>query len=127
MPAITLASEDVASLFAVPHSDWTAINKRVGVVWRDARPNPAIFDNALPDFPAFEAATEQWKNSTFPGLVDQSGDIATYSANAITSFTSLQTAIQGLDPSAPLPAPVQTQAQTTFDGLATSSSTVAGN
>jgi hypothetical protein len=122
--AITLASDDVASLFAVPADDWTAINKRVGLVWL-ARNIVSSIERYLPTFPALETASQTWKDATFPGLVQQAGAIATYSGQAITGFTSLQSAIQGLDPNAPLPANVKTQAQTTLDGLATSSSTVA--
>jgi hypothetical protein len=127
LAGVTLVSDDVASLFAVPEGGWTAINKRVGLIWRFGRGNVSLFTRYLPTFGALAAASEQWKGSTFPGLVKQSGDIAGYSASAITSFTVLQAAIAGLDPHAPLPAAVQAQAQTTLDELATSSDTVAKN
>jgi hypothetical protein len=126
LAGITIASDDVASLFSIPEDDWTAINKRVGLVWL-ARDIVTSIEQYLPNFPALETASQTWKDATFPALVQQAGAITTYSGQAISSFTTLQTATQALDPNAPLPPTVQSQAQTALDALAASSATIAAS
>lgn len=93
-----LVHDDVSKLFTVPASDWTAIDKRVGMCIRfqSMLSGPGM----MPSFPALLAQSMVWRSSTFPSLVSQSGALGAYAASAIADFTPLQQRIAALDPAA---------------------------
>lgn len=100
--AETLANEAVGSIFTVPEATWTTIDQRVGMAHLVEGIETQIAQ-ALPGFPALATACDAWRTTTFPGLVQQSGDLTRHCTTSIQTFTSLQLAISGLDPGAPLP------------------------
>ncbi len=92
---LQLANSSVTELFSIPESDWKAVNKRVGAVMALA----LIEDEIKPYLPAYGSLKEscsRWQMSTFPGLIKQSVELATYASKATGSFTELKTEVDKL-------------------------------
>jgi hypothetical protein len=121
--SIELTSPDLGSLFTIPEADWTAVSKRVGLT----RLTEDIADRiakSLPDFPSLVQVCKIWRETTFPGLIQQSHDVNAYAVQSIASFTALQQKIAGLDPNKPLPPAVKAEAEKSIGTLSTSSATL---
>lgn len=103
-----LVDPTMGSLFAIPQSDWTAINKMVGYVLRQEGEDP----NAAPDFWRLYNSANDWIGSTFPGLQWQGSRVADCAKFAGFQFGSINTKLKALKPGQPLPAALQAQAQT---------------
>lgn len=105
------------SLFTVPESDWTALSKRVGLT-RLASSIAPVIEKYIPDFPQLVTVCENWANTTFPGLVDVSGRINTFSQECVQRFGAVQQAIAGLGQNDPIPPATVTLIQNSFASLA---------
>jgi hypothetical protein len=120
-PGFQLVSLSMGSLFSVPESSWTQISKRVGlaILTKDIADAVAQY---LPDFPALVAASQVWKDETFPDMVAKSKALSDYCLEAVRGFEGVRKDIAGLDPNKPLPDPIRRQAQAVFDALDRSTS-----
>lgn len=88
-----LASRSVGNIFTIPAGDWTIINKRVGEVLA-AQKIQNVIAEYLPGYPALLTSSKLWQQSTFNGLIAESGDLANYAGTAITNFTSLNAKVK---------------------------------
>ncbi len=92
-----LANEDVAKLFTVPESEWTVINKRVGLAILVENIG-AEMQKTLPSYPSLLLSSKQWRAITFPGIVTHSAEVAAYAGRSIDDFSSLRDRIAALPP-----------------------------
>jgi hypothetical protein len=102
MAVVIPSAEQVGSLYTIPQSDWVAINGRVAVVIEAA----GIADQVsqyVPNYDRLLAACQQWKSQTLPGLVTQSVEANLFASQAASILTKLETELQPLKPSDPLP------------------------
>jgi hypothetical protein len=107
-----LSNSNVVSIFTIPASDWTVINKRVGLVLEIAPIQQTII-TYIPSYPVLLQSSTLWEQITFTALITQSGLLAAYAATAITNFSSLNDAVKKIsDPAAKVPADVQQQTAT---------------
>jgi hypothetical protein len=90
-----LANDNVARLFTVPASEWTAISKRVGLA-RLMENISAEATKTLPSYPRLLVASKEWAAATFPGIVDHSSSVAEYASIAIATFSALRNRINAL-------------------------------
>lgn len=119
-----LTNESVAQLFTVPESDWTAINKRVGVT-EYAKGIASEISQMLPKYPQLVSACDLWMSTTFPGLISHSTALVNYADQSTQQFTDLQNALNALGPNTnPLPSAIQSQAQTALNNLQQTSNTL---
>jgi hypothetical protein len=119
-----LTNKSVAQLFTVPESDWTAINKRVGVT-EYAKGIAAEISQMLPKFPQLVTACDLWMSTTFPGLISHATALANYADQSTQQFTALQNALAALGTATnPLPPAVQSQAQAALSNLQRTSKTL---
>src|ERR1044072_1846691 len=106
-----LTNTSVTQLFTVPESDWTTMNKRVGVV-EFSKGIADQISQMLPKFPQLVTACDLWMSTTFPGLVSHAQALAAYADHSTQQFTALQGALAALGPNTnPLPDSVKLQAQ----------------
>jgi|GEM_PF-3076380 len=91
-----LASSSVSQICTIPTSDWTMINKRVGVVLAAAQIQSSIVAY-LPSYPTLLTSCTLWQQSTFTGLITQSQALVLYATTAINNFTTLNQAVKGID------------------------------
>jgi len=104
-----LANSNVVSIFTIPATDWTVINKRVGLVLEIAPIKQTII-SYIPSYPALLQSSTIWKQTTFAALITQSAQLAGYAATAITNFSSLNDAVKKItDPAGKVPAAIQQQ------------------
>lgn len=119
-----LTNTSVAQLFTVPESDWTAMNKRVGVV-EFSKGIADQISQVLPKFPQLVTACDLWMSTTFPGLVSHAQGLAAYADHFTQQFTDLQNALAALGPDTnPLPEGVRLQAQAVLQDLQQTSKTL---
>lgn len=85
---VSLASGSVSEIFAIPVSEWTAINKRVGEVLATQNVKDYI-PSVLSGYPDLLNSCLQWQSYTFSGLITNSQKIAAYSTQAIIDFGNL--------------------------------------
>ncbi|WP_163398727.1 hypothetical protein [Flavobacterium fluviatile] len=90
---VSLASGSVGEIFAIPVSEWTAINKRVGEVLATQNVKDYI-PSVLSGYPDLLNSCLQWQSYTFSGLVENSQKISAYSAQAISDFGSLNAKVK---------------------------------
>lgn len=102
---INLTTDSLIALYTIPEQDWIAISKRVGGVLVVAS-DPG-YKNKMPHvFPHFNQvlkSCQEWKDTTFPGLVSQSGALHDYASQAITDFQQVKTEIANLEKDIPSP------------------------
>ncbi|MBD2752515.1 hypothetical protein [Spirosoma validum] len=91
----TLASSSVSQLYTIPASDWTLINKRVGVIL-EAQPAQAFITQYLNAYPALLRSSLLWQQTTFNSLVDLSHQLANYADKAIVNFCSLNEQVKAV-------------------------------
>jgi hypothetical protein len=119
-----LTDKSVAQLFTVPESDWTAINKRVGVT-EYAKGIASEISQMLPKYPELVTACDLWMSTTFPGLISHAAALANYADQSTRQFTDLQNALAALGNNTnPLPPAVQSQAQSALNDLQQTSKTL---
>lgn len=112
-----LTNNSVTQLFTVPESDWTAINKRVGVT-EYAKGIASEISQMLPKYPELVTACDLWMSTTFPGLISHATALANYADQSTQQFTDLQNALAALGTkTSPLPSAVQSQAQSALNNL----------
>ena len=90
-----LTDSSIAQLYTIPVADWTAINKRVGVVLMTV-PIASEIQSELPSFGALLTTCQAWSSGTFQTLIDQSNALHAYATTAIANFTALQQAVNAL-------------------------------
>jgi hypothetical protein len=90
-----LTDDSIAQLYTIPASDWTAINKRVGVVLMTAAIASEV-ESELPGYGTLLTDCQTWSNSTFQSLIDQSNALHTYATTAIANFSALQQSVNAL-------------------------------
>lgn len=91
----SLANNAVAQIFAIPASDWTVINTRVGEVLAASKIQSYITPY-LAGYPALLTSSLLWKSDTFYGLIHMSASLASYASTAINNFDNLNQAVKKL-------------------------------
>ncbi|MFL6052872.1 MAG: hypothetical protein ACJ72W_08150 [Actinoallomurus sp.] len=121
MPDIELVSERLGSLYTVPEEDWAAIHQRVDYAenLRDIAGDVARY---LPAFPTLVDACEEWRTTTFAGIVISAARLSGYSAQAQDAFSKLEASA---DWNGPLSSDVQQRVVHTIDELAASTAALA--
>ena len=90
-----LASNSLGQIFTIPASDWTVINRRVGVVLSETQIQTYL-QQYLGGYAALLASCRLWTTNTFPGLISQSQALVGYATTAIANFSGLNTAVEGI-------------------------------
>lgn len=120
---MNLKSDALGALVHVKAADWTAISRRVGTVVL-AEDAVDYIVRYLHQFPKLVAVCKEWRARTFPGLVDYAKHLERYADQAIDGFNLLSDAVAGMDPQAPMPKSVATQATKSLQDLARSTVTL---
>jgi hypothetical protein len=102
MAVVIPSAGQVGNLYTIPQSDWIAINGRVAVVI-EAQGIANLVSQYVPNYSRLLAACQQWKSQTLPGLVSQSVETSLFSNQAASILKKLETELQPLKPSDPLP------------------------
>jgi hypothetical protein len=92
VPSIPQGNSAAVDLFAVSDTVWTPISKRVGLTVL-AGGEVAGLVKYLPHLPDMETACQAWVNTTFPGMVSLSTDIASFATAAAVRFAQLNYSI----------------------------------
>jgi hypothetical protein len=103
-----LVDPSMGSLFAIPASTWTAVDKFIGYVMQEENINPA----ATQSFGELYNSANDWIGSAFPAMQWQGARIADCAKYAQFQFGAINTKLKALKAGAPLPALLQLQAQT---------------
>lgn len=114
---MNLSNTSVSELFTIPNSDWTAVNKRVGVVLV-AKKIASEISTMFIDYPALLTQCETWQLTTFNGLIAESQALAKYANTAITTFSALNSKIKPLIKNgAPVTEVIQVEIKTALQQL----------
>jgi hypothetical protein len=103
-----LVDSSMNSLFAIPASTWTAVDTFIGDVMQQENINPAVTQS----FWLLYNSANDWIGSAFPAMQWQGARIADCASYAQFQFSAINTKFKALKPHAPVPAALQTQAQT---------------
>jgi hypothetical protein len=103
-----LVDPAAGSLFAIPASTWTAVNKFIGYVMQQENENAYITES----FGQLYDSANDWIGSAFPAMQWQGARIADCAKYAQFQFGAINTKLKAVKPGAPLPAMLQIQAQT---------------
>jgi hypothetical protein len=103
--------------YAVPASDWAAIDARIAMVF-EAQAIAAEIERYIPNYPALLSVCSAWRASTFPGLLAQATSTNLFATKAAQTLGQLSSDLTGLQPGDPVPQSVTFIIQVQFKALA---------
>jgi hypothetical protein len=113
---MVLSVPGLGTLYAAPAGTWQAVEARVTLALR-AQSIAAQMTSILPSFPKLVDASENWRQSLWPGLFRQAGTLHNFVTQFLPELQTLRQAAARYGPSDPLPPVLAVEVRSALDML----------